>query len=95
MLHYTYMAAQKKRTKQPKRGIPFRSELFWDVDPKKIDPKKHATYIIERILDFGNDKEARWVYHRYPRRLINKIARRSRVLSAITRPLWIALTNKR
>ncbi|GEM_PF-6176582 len=40
----------KKRIKK----IPFRQELFWDVDPKTIDPKRHARYIIERILDFEN-----------------------------------------
>lgn len=34
----------------------FRQSLFWDVDPKTIDPKKHAQYIIERILDFGYDR---------------------------------------
>lgn len=90
------MAQSKKtKTKPKKRIIKFRQELFWDVDPKKIDPKKHATYIIERILDFGNDKEAQWAYHYYSHQLINKIAKKSRVLSAITRPLWIALTNKK
>ena len=36
----------------------FRRSLFWDVDPKTIDEKRHATYIIERILDFGNDDGA-------------------------------------
>ncbi|HLC69654.1 MAG TPA: hypothetical protein VJH75_01255 [Patescibacteria group bacterium] len=47
----------------------FRQTLFWDVDPKTIDEKKHARYIIERVLDFGNDKEVRWVYHNYSKRL--------------------------
>jgi len=83
-----------KKTKN-KPVIKFRQTLFWDVDPKKIDPKKHACYIIERILEFGNDKEARWVYNYYAHKRINKIAKKSRVLSAITRPLWIALTNKK
>ncbi|MBI4994134.1 hypothetical protein HZC21_00610 [Candidatus Peregrinibacteria bacterium] len=36
--------------------ITFRQSLFWDIDPKTIDLKKHKRYIIERILDFGNDK---------------------------------------
>ena len=53
--------------------MKFRQELFWDVDPKTIDPKKHARYIIERILDFGDDKEVRWLFHYYSRRLIKKV----------------------
>lgn len=48
----------------------FRQSLFWDVDPKKIDPKKHAKYIIERILDFGNGDEVRWMSRNYSSRLI-------------------------
>jgi len=32
---------------------PFRQSLFWDVDPKTIDPEKNAKYVIERVLEFG------------------------------------------
>lgn len=34
--------------------MKFRQVLFWDTDPKKIDTKKHARYIIERVLRFGD-----------------------------------------
>ena len=40
--------------------MKFRQSLFWDADPNKIDPQKNARYIIERVADLGNDKEARW-----------------------------------
>ncbi len=42
--------------------MKFRQSLFWDVDPKTINPKKHARYIIERILDFSHDDEVRWLW---------------------------------
>ncbi len=58
----------------------FRRSLFWDVDPKTIDEKRHATYIIERILDFGNDDEVRWMWQTYSRRKIRSVAEKSRVL---------------
>jgi len=67
----------------------FRQELFWDVDPKTIDPKKHARYIIERILDFGNDKEIRWLVHRYSSTLIKKVLNEARSpLQPKTKALW-------
>ncbi len=72
--------------------MKFRQSLFWDVDPKTIDPKKHATYIIERILDFGNDKEVRWMWEKYPRTKIRSVVDRSRVLHPQTRALWTALS---
>lgn len=70
------------------RVIKFRQELFWDVNPKSIHPQRHARYIIERILDFGNDKEVRWMVQYYPRELIADVVKRSRVLHAQTRSLW-------
>ncbi|PIR86741.1 MAG: hypothetical protein COU11_04505 [Candidatus Harrisonbacteria bacterium CG10_big_fil_rev_8_21_14_0_10_49_15] len=72
--------------------MEFRQELFWDVDPKTIDPKKHARYIIERILDFGNDKEVRWMRRTYKMELIRDVVERSRALHPQTKSLWRLLT---
>lgn len=74
-----------------KQRIRFRPELFWDVDPKTIDPKKHARYIIERILDFGNDKEVRWMAHSYSPRMIRGVVHNSRVIHNKSKALWAAL----
>lgn len=82
-----------RKTKQ--RKIRFRPALFWDVDPKTIDHKKHARYIIERILDFGNDKEAKWVWQSYPHSLLRDVVKSSRGLHPQTRVLWEALVRSR
>ncbi len=69
--------------------MKFRRSLFWDVDPKTIDEKKHARYIIERILDFGIDEEVHWLFRRYPREKIAAVLRlpRSQV-DPKSRALW-------
>ncbi len=66
----------------------FRQTLFWDVDPKTIDPEKHAKYIIERILDFGDEKEVHWLSYQYPVSLIRDVVKYSRVLHDKSRALW-------
>lgn len=71
--------------------MKFRPTLFWDVDPKNIDPRKNAQYIVERVADFGNDKEARWVLDFYDQKLLKKIITRSRSLRPRTRALWTLL----
>ena len=71
--------------------MKFRPTLFWDVDPKNIDPRKNAQYIVERVADFGNDKEARWVLDFYAQKLLKKIITRSRSLRPRTRALWTLL----
>ena len=71
--------------------IKFRPTLFWDTDPKKIDPKKNAQYIIERVADFGNDKEARWVLDYYSKPLLRRVIYKSRCLRPRTKALWTLL----
>ncbi|PIQ68909.1 MAG: hypothetical protein COV91_01715 [Candidatus Taylorbacteria bacterium CG11_big_fil_rev_8_21_14_0_20_46_11] len=74
--------AEKKPT------IAFRQSLFWDVDPKTIDPEKNAVYVIERILDFGDDTEVRWMWKYYDHALIHKVVGHSRVIFPATRSFW-------
>ena len=71
--------------------MKFRPTLFWDADPQKIDTKKNAQYIIERVADFGNDKEARWLLNFYSQALLKKIITRSRCLRPRTKALWTLL----
>lgn len=68
--------------------MKFRQSLFWDVDPKIIDPKKHARYIIERILDFGTDEEVRWMHENYSHQEIKQVLETSRVIHDKSRSLW-------
>jgi hypothetical protein len=68
--------------------MKFRQTLFWDTDPKKIDPKKNAQYIIERVADFGNDQEARWLLNFYSKNLLRKVISKSRCLMPETKALW-------
>lgn len=75
--------------------MKFRQSLFWDVDPKTIDQKKHARYIIERIMDYGTDAEVRWMWKRYQPKTIRDIAEHSRVLHPQTRNIWRLLTTKK
>ncbi|OGZ08555.1 MAG: hypothetical protein A3D65_04850 [Candidatus Lloydbacteria bacterium RIFCSPHIGHO2_02_FULL_50_13] len=91
------MNAKKKNGKSNKKKIApikFRRSLFWDVDPKTIDPKKHAAYLVERVVELGNDREARWLYHHYPRPLLRSVIKHSRVLHPSSRVLWNELLKK-
>lgn len=75
--------------------MKFRQALFWDTNPKNIDTKKNAQYIIERVLDLGNDKEVRWLYYFYNKALLKKVVAKSRSLMPETKNLWkLLLENK-
>lgn len=68
--------------------MKFRQALFWDTNPKKIDPKKHARYIIERVADFGHDNEVRSVFRLYKKTFLRKVISKSRCLRPETKNLW-------
>lgn len=77
------------RTSKKNDGMSRRPSLFWDVDPKTVDSKKHARYIIERILEFGTDEEVKWLVHNYSPTVIKDVLTYPRsVLHEKTKALW-------
>ncbi len=62
--------------------------LFWDTDPLKIDIKKNARYIIERVLETGDLDDILWIQRLYPTRLIIETCEVSRKLSPKSRNFW-------
>lgn len=44
-------------------AIPeFLRVLFWDTDPASMDLWNHKKFIIERILEFGDEDAYRWMF---------------------------------
>ena len=75
--------------------MKFRQALFWDTDPKTIDAKKNAQYVIERVLDFGRDDEVRWLKQYYKKELLKRVVSTSRSLRPETKRLWTLLLENR
>ncbi|MDD3292646.1 MAG: hypothetical protein PHI45_01710 [Candidatus Pacebacteria bacterium] len=75
--------------------MEFRQSLFWDVDPKLIDINKNANYVIERILDFGNDEEVKWVWKNYDKLTIKRALESSRSLRKESKNLWNLILEKK
>lgn len=71
--------------------MKLRQTLFWDTNPDKIDLQKNARYVIERVLDFGNDEEVRWMWNLYDKSFIKSIVEKSRCLSLMSRNFWLLM----
>lgn len=72
--------------------FPQRKGLFWDTDPTVLDVQKNSKYIVERILDFGNDTEVRWLFKQYPLGLIKEVVFAPRnQLHKKSKALWTLL----
>jgi hypothetical protein len=75
--------------------MELRQSLFWDTDPKTIDFKKNANYVIERILDFGKDEEVKWMWEFYDKDLLRDVVNNSRSIRKDTKNLWSLLLEKK
>ena len=64
----------------------FRPSLFWDADD--IDPRKHAPYIIARILDYGDIGDLKRLLTLYGRQEIAAVIRSRRGLLPKTGKYW-------
>ena len=63
-----------------------KTSLFWDV--KDLDPRKHARFIIERILAFGDKDDFNWAVNFYGKEEIKKCFLKSKALDKKSLSFW-------
>jgi hypothetical protein len=78
------LAEKKEVSMVPER---FRS-LFWDTSLGNIQIKRHARYIIERVLEFGDMDALEWLQRVYPTQMIIDVLSVSRSISEKSRNFW-------
>lgn len=62
--------------------------LFWDVDLKQLDLSQHTEFIIERVLNMGNEHDVAWLWKTYKRDEILETVQVSRRLTRKTARCW-------
>ena len=78
------MAAIEKDKSIPSQLFKF----FWDVDPRKLNVRRHRRFIIERLLDLGDLEAFWWAQKQYPTALLIEVSLTSRRLSLRSRQFW-------
>jgi len=63
-------------------------QYFWEVDTKKLNPKKHPEYVIARILEYGRPDAIKWAVKNFDKKLIKKVISKSRELSPRSANFW-------
>lgn len=72
----------------PKQGSGVLQGILWDVDAAAVDPKQSGAFIIERVLEHGNERQARWLLRTFPRSAVLRVIKTSRRLSLKSRNFW-------
>ncbi|MBI3170620.1 MAG: hypothetical protein HYZ22_19235 [Chloroflexi bacterium] len=69
--------------------------FFQEYDITKLTPEKDSHTIIERVLQFGNRAEIKWLFETYPKDEISNWVRRwgNEVLPEPDRKFWKIVLN--
>ena len=57
------------------KKILLNKTLFWDVNPQALDYKKDANFIVERVLNFGDEKDYQTIKKIYGIKKIKEISK--------------------
>jgi len=70
------------------KGKSIDRSLFWDIEPDRLDLQRNKEYVIERILELGDERAVRWLFSKYPRSEIIKVLASSRRISRKSANYW-------
>ena len=65
--------------------------LFWDIG--ELDPQKNERFIIERILNFGDEDDFRWALGFYGEAKLKKVLLASRSITRKSLFFWCQFFN--
>ena len=64
------------------------SSLFWDTNRRQIHLKRHARYVIERVLELGWLDAVSWLQRVYPVQTIIDVLTISKVITVKSGNFW-------
>lgn len=77
-----------KRAKEAAALPGFLKPYFWESDLARVSPKRHWFHIIERLIEYGDDRAIHWLKQHYSSKQIAEVVRTSRAISRNTANLW-------
>jgi hypothetical protein len=66
----------------------FLERYFWEIDFAGLRFPEHQSYVIERVLEYGDDHAIRWLKATFSPKTIAAVVRDSRRISKNTANLW-------
>ncbi len=61
---------------------------LWDVDSNAVDPSVHSVFLIERILEAGDEDAIRWLFATYSRKQVAEVLQVTRRISRRSAGFW-------
>jgi hypothetical protein len=75
-------------TKKDHHLPEFLRSLFWEVEFSDVQLSSHKRYVVERILEYGDDRSIAWLRRHVAPNDIAEVVKSSRAISPNTASLW-------
>lgn len=62
--------------------------LFWDTNIDDLDPAAYPRYVIERVLEYGDEDAIAWMRSAFTRDQILEVLRTDRNLTPLSANFW-------
>ncbi len=69
-------------------------KYFWDSDFFSLNPDIHKRYILERLLELGDEKAVNWLKSAFRENDIKDVLQKSRTLSKRSLNFWRLVLDK-
>lgn len=69
-------------------------KYFWDTDLERLDIKQHKRYILERILEMGDQQAVDWMFDNFSKEDILGVLKSSRRISKKSLVYWNLVLDK-
>ncbi len=77
-----------------KKSLPeFLKKYFWDADFADLDAVAYPYFIIERILEYGDERAVKWMIENFKKSEIKRSLMESRGLSSKSVNYWALIFN--
>jgi len=76
------------KQKEEPRLPDFLRSYFWDVSFEELEIKKHAFFVIKRVLDRGNLRDVHWLVKTYGKDAIKEVVMGTKDLARPTGNFW-------
>lgn len=77
-----------------KKRLPkFLEPYFWDVEFKDLDFQSYPEFVTERVLEYGNKRDLKWLISNVPQNFIKETIKRSVRLSRKSANFWSLIFN--
>ncbi len=68
-------------------------EYFWDVNFSELNKENHSSFIIERVLEYGDEKAVKWMKKNFNTSEIKNVICKSKNLSQKSANFWQLIFN--